>query len=332
MDDQSMDRAARMALEANIQKSRWVRFKSFVNRWPDTISFIFAIAALGVLIALTAWEAHNSASGWVMIAKGAAPSFMAYATGAAIVIGYVAFHRRTAEHLRAAKALKKQPGKGELQKATRMRAHRTILFSLFAMVLALFGVFSNLASKTAASANGAQEANEARSALLIEQRDLQRDLRYTDIAQLTAMIEADTSTLKSMIAEAKGWDMPDLDPDGACAGDLRPRQRQLCNRANGTAEEGGVRGDILISQAALETAEAKAKRLEEVSKTLEETKRAEGSDHWKAMGDMAGGQVDQDFFRIWGMFLASVFVLIIIGVGWDELFERLEDQEEAGDG
>ncbi len=327
-----MDRAAQMALQANVKKSWRVKLRAFVNRWPDTISFIFAILAVAVLVALTSWEAHNSASGWALMAKGAAPPAMAYMAGFAITIGYVVFHRRAAEHRRHARALKKQPGKGDLQELTRNRASKSFVFAVFAAALSLFGVFSNLASKTAMSATGAEEANIARTSLVIEKRDLERALRFADVEGTQAIIDADKDTLASMLAEAKGWGMPDLEPDGACAKDLRPRQRQLCNRANGTAGEMGVRGEILINEAAMKKVEADTLRLAEVDGLLSQTTSSEGAAHWKAMSKISQDALKPDMFRIWGMFLASVFFLVIIGVGWDEFFERLEESEEPDKG
>ncbi len=297
------------AMQAKVRE----RFDVLLRRWwenrPPVTEVMFILFGVAGLIALTAFEATGSARGWAMMTAGAMPHFVALFAGLFVTILYVVMHRQASEEFRSSK---------------KTRGYRATGAAILAASLSLMGVFGNIASKTSVSAETARESNQDRDTLRAMRITLDRKVAAVDPSFVQAMIDADTATLNGMIAEAKGWGMADLDAAGACADDLRPRQRQLCNAANGSAGETGIRGQVAINEAALVTYEMNRAELDSLEKQLDSLSRKEGAAHWESMAQLTSGHVKADAFRIWGSFIASVFFLLCAGFGWDYWFERVE--------
>lgn len=314
---QEPDSAAVRAMRAEIKTPFHVQAAAWFGKLPPWGDILIAAMVFGMLTLLTAWEANNAGQGLALIAQGTAPWWFAYIAGAAVTIGVVASHRRGQEAERDSDKIAK-------------RKWGSVTVAL--AIVSLFGVFSNLASKTAVSDRAATDNNERRAALQAEVTTLGAEVTPQQILQLEALIDANERIIAASLAEAQGWGMDDLDPDGACAADLRARQRQLCNKVNGSVDNPGVRTELDLTRAALEGKRAAAQRLEAAREELSGMTIAEGAEHWSAMSQLAGsvGQdVDASWFRVFGSFLLSVLILIGVAIGWDAALEtRQELQEE----
>jgi outer membrane murein-binding lipoprotein Lpp len=336
-----VDKSARMAIEAQVKvpihRQFWRGMKragASVSAWwdrqPRAVVIISAIFAAAVLTGLTGWEALNSARGWVMLANGAAPANVAFMAGLSVTIGYVVFHRRASERVRKVNDLKRkaedEEGSVKMYEIDRAKsvAGKAVIAAVVLATLSLFGVFSNLASKTAMTAGKAEEVNSSRTELQADIIILKNDIAALNPDVLNALLAAKQSQLKSMVAEAKGWGVDNLDPDDGCAADLSQRVRQLCNAANGSVERIGVSAEVAAYEAQIATLKAKQAQLKAKESQLANTAAIEGEEHWKAMSGLTKGKLDPDIFRIWGMFLASMLFLFGAGLGWDELLEEAE--------
>ena len=352
---EDVDKSARRSVEMNTKPPLHVKVWRGLVRWwddqPPVISIVFAIAAVAILILLTGWESIQSGRGWAMVTKDTAPAELAFLAGMAATMGYVVFHRRASERYREAKALRRQKkaqDRGDVTTGPRIdrddiddatnRGRKAFLTASILAALSLWGVFSNLASKTAITSEAATEVSAERTALIAEIAVTERDVSTFNAPLVEAMLLAYESQLAGMTAEAKGWGMANLDavapadapadyPGPACLNDLKPRQRELCNAVNGTANQSGLRGEVAGLMADLERNEQKQKELAEKKEALSKIEVVEGAKHWEAMQELSSGNVSSDTFRIWGMFLASVFFLFAAGWGWDELFENVEKRK-----
>lgn len=302
---------ARRAQAAKTKTPFSVKFSHWYER--QSLQGLFFVAfQLAMLIALTAYEAFNSASGWAMIAKGAAPGWLAALFGFGLTIGYIGYHRQASERLRV---------------DNKSAAVRAGIVAVFAALLALFGVFSNLSSKTALAATSASELNLDRADIRADIRLLESEVTPENIANTEALVDVTRRQIKSLEGEAVGWGMDETTPE-ACAADLRQRQRQICNSLNGAGDGStlGLRNELRLNEAALENLRSKAERLETLRAQAANLRQQEGAEHWEAMSRVSMGNVDASSFRIWGTFLASILVLIVVGFGWDAFFERREEE------
>lgn len=288
-----------------------VRFE----QWRENVSLstlLFVAFQLVMLVALTAYEAFNSASGWEMIARGAAPSWLSSTFGAALTVGYIAYHRKASECHRI----------GDM---AGMRKAAIVAF--LGCALALFGVFSNLASKTALTANEASENNSSRTQIIADIRLLESTVTPELISTTTAIVEVTERQIASLEGEAVGWGMSETSP-AACAADLRSRQRSICNSLNGTGDGQtmGLRNELALNKSALENLGTQAERLAVLKKQLSGLSQIEGQAHWEAMTKISAGNVEASSFRIWGTFIASALVLLMLGFGWDSFCEKREQE------
>lgn len=322
MSEDRVNSAAGSAMNAQIELPWQIRLANWWERQPPLGRVLVSVLTIGLLVVLTAWEANNAGQGWALIAKGTAPYLFAYLGGAAVTVSYVVFHHRAAEQFR------KGRGKG--------KPWQPLATAIIAAVLSLFGVFANIASKTQVSAATAQEQNTDRAELRAEAKRLQAETSPERINQLEAMIAVNERIIAATLAEAEGWGMDNLDPEGACAADLKRRQRQLCNRVNGGPDDLGARNELALNQAALEAAKLKAERLKKIRDQLSSMRVQEGAAQWDAMSKIAG-DLDRDLapddFRIWGSLLASLGFLFLAGMGWDTIIEaRAHVEDDDGEG
>lgn len=306
-----MSTLAQRAVNSNTKRSIWDQIKDWSVE-ADFVEVGFMIIGVAVLLGITLYEAFNAGSGFGMFASGLVPAPIAWIAGVAVTLGYIRFHRQASEKYRA-----KMHNSG----------HKHLVVAMIFAFITLFGVFSNAASKTALSANTAKESNTSRTLLLAEQRQLRAEVQPDQLLGYKALVDVTERTILSKEGEAKAWEMPDGASSEECAQDLRPRQRQLCNSLNGSDDQMGLRNELVMNRAAIETFNVKQKRLGEVDAALADLKFDEKNAHWSSMSKMAGTSADDEFFRIWGTFIVSLCLLIGAGFGWDAVFERLEEDE-----
>lgn len=319
-----LDKASRLALEAQVQE----RWQEKLVRWASTLppvlkvmAWLFILIAIAALVSATFWEANNAGGGYVMLGKGVAAPVVAYSAGFGFTVAYLVFHRFTAEALRehnwkSAKSLKP--------------AAAAFVFGL----LSLGGVFANLVDNAQANKSISQAQSEDRAVLLADVRALRAQVNSFSEVQMQAMVDADTRLLAGYRAEAAGWGMPDLDPDGGCLADLKPRQRQLCNLALETE------GNILQGQAALDNHAQTKAALSMAETALGAAPETEAAQFWdtasKVMTEVGGQDESQarsaETFLAIFMLLVSVFTLLGTGLGWDAIFEYLERRGGAKKG
>lgn len=316
----------RAAETAKIKVTAWFKIRRWIETRSATEIFV-VIGMLAVLLGLTFWEQSNAASGWQMLATGYAPAWIAAVFGFCLPVGVFIFHRRMAEFHRDDKT----------SKAAQAGAVMIALAGL-----TLFGVFSNIASKSEVQQNAALESNTARSLLVAEIQTLELDVSEEAFMNLRALTQVTENQVRSREAEAKGWGfdpVPVTDEAGAivpnqftyatieqCAADLRARERQICNALNGNDTDVGLRGRLDLLAADQAILESKAEKLEEKRAELANLPRMEGAGHWSAMARLSGGSVDADGWRIWGTLFVSAFVLIALAFGWDLFLEAREEE------
>lgn len=317
MTDMDLQQRIARSQNANVKQGIGQKIKLWAAK-QSPVAVFFAALQIVALIAFTLFEAHNSGKGWMMITTGAAPWFLAYALGVGMTIGYLSFHRKAAEELRAGR---------------KDKGGQAAIVAVICTILALFGVFSNVASKTSVSANAASENNTDRALLLAEIRQLEAEVTPESIEQTKALADVTRRQIGSKEAEAIGWGLSAGATIDECAADLRPRQRQLCNTLNGSDASMGLRNELTLHESALVGYQSKTDRLVELKAKAKGMKQEEGAAHWDAMSKISNGSIGADMFRIWGTFLASLGILFILGFGWDSFLEKREQEsEEAGNG
>jgi hypothetical protein len=319
-----LDEHSRIALDAQIRPTWQVRMRHAISELPPVfklLAWLFILVALGALIAATFWEGNNAGGGYVMLGKGVTEPWIAYIAGFGFTLAYLVFHRFTAEALRA----------HTLQSAEVLKPMAAAL--VFGL-LSMGGVFANLVDNASANKSISEQQSADRAQIMAEVVALRRQVAAFSAVQMEAMVEADRRSYAAAIAEAIGWGMPDLDPDGACMADLRPRQRQLCNLVNGPD---GIVSSILQGEAAL-TAHAQTQAALGIAElALAAAPEAERAQFWstasRVMTEAIGNGVDEQksaetFLAIF-MLLISVFTLLGTGLGWDSIFEYLEGDKKG---
>lgn len=316
-----LDKASRIAMDAQVKEPWHQKLRNLLETSPPflkVLAYIFIIVAVGALVSATFWEANNAGGGFVMLGKGVTAPMVAYTAGAGFTIAYLVFHRFTAEAMREyqwsnSKVLK--PGAAAL------------VFGL----LSLGGVFANLVDNAQANTSISKEQSADRAILLADVRAIRAQINSFDELQMQAMVDADRRAHSAMLAEAAGWGMADLDPDGACVADLRPRQRQLCNLVNGPD---GVLSSIAQGEAALESHERAKITLAIAEQALAAAPRAESAEFWDGAAKLipGDGQTGGERFLVLFMLAISVLTLFGTGLGWDAIFEYLEGRRGANKG
>lgn len=306
-----IDLAARRAMEAQTKTPWRVQLKLWVQSL-DAGKIFIVLVTFAFLVGFTIYEGLNAAAGWVLIAQGAVPQPAAFVFGFGTVLGVIAFHRMAGE---------------DFERGKTGRAWRSVVVVLGCMALALLGVFSNLSSKTAVSAQTATNVNFDNAALRAEMTTLRRTSSDAALANAETLVEVTQGIIESLEAEAVGWQMDGTTPED-CAQDLRTAQRNICNQLNGTGGDLGYRNELLLAETALSNVRAGRERLEEIQGILRNAGAQEGAAHWEAMSDVSLGRIEADAARIWATFLASLVVLIVLGFGWDRFFDAREKELE----
>ena len=322
-----LDKATRLAIEAQVSEPWQERLKGWISRLPpflQVLAGIFIIVAIGALAAATFWEANNAGGGFVMLGKGVAAPWIAYTAGAGFTIAYLVFHRFTAEAMREHRWHSPEVAKPALA---------ALVFGM----LSLGGVFANLVDNATNNKSISEQQSEGRASMLADVRVLRLAVNSFSEVQMRAMVEADKRAMSASLAEAAGWGMADLEPDGACLADLKPRPRQLCNMVNGPD---GLIGSILQGEAALEAHENTKAALALAERALNAAPEAERTQFWdtasktvsEAVGDDESQAKSAEAFL--GIFMLAISILTLLGtgLGWDAIFEYLERRGAAKKG
>ena len=309
-----LDKHAQRALTAKTEASLMNRLRAYINN-SDPVEVAFWSIQFVALIALLIFEANNSGKGYVMLAKGAAPAFLAYFMGVACVVAYVSAHHRAADAFRA--------------KRTK-QAWQSVGVAVTCTMLAFVGVLSNVSSKTALSATTSSETNEERALVRAEILAIQAEATPEAINQSRALVSVTERQISAREDEATGWGLGDATQED-CRADLRPRERQICNDLNGDGQRMGLRNELEMHKARVLGLETKSERLSMLRTKLGSLQYTEGSAHWQAMERLTGGSVQQDALRIYISLFISLGLLLVLGMGCDALFEKIEDEIEEQD-
>jgi hypothetical protein len=314
-----LDKATRLAIEAQVKEPWQARLKRFLKSAPPILKVmagVFVLIAIGALLAATFWEANNSGGGYVMLGKGVAAPLIAYTAGFGFTVAYLVFHRFTAEAMRSHTWKSAEVAKPALA---------ALVFGF----LSLGGVFANLVDNASANKSISQQQSEDRAVLMAEVRGLRNQVNSFSEVQMVAMVDADKRALAATKAEAAGWGMSDLDPEGACMADLKARPRQLCNMVNGPD---GLMSSILQGEAALSAHEQTKSALALAERALSIAPEAERVEFWgtasKIMAEANGEDQSQakSAEAFLGIFMLAISILTLLGtgLGWDSIFEYLQ--------
>lgn len=303
-------------------------WKNLPTATRTTLEFAGFCLALGFIGVITAWELNNSGQGWALIF--AAWGSFAWIAGVSVAGWAIWSHRQHKEHGRSAEAFKDEGNRKE-ERAARGRSHKWMLSSFLCALVTLFGVFSNLVSHSAMSAQEAVELDEDRAVMRANVRRLERE--YGNLPKPSG-VEFTKETLASYISEAIGWKMANLDdvaPDPApegypgpgCKADLKKRPRELCKLAS------DIRAELKEAAEMQVALDAKQKDIDAEKTKLDAMAPATGAKHWQQMAELWNSlpgvpETSPGFIQTWGVFLVSVFGLFVCFIGWDSVGERVE--------
>lgn len=315
-------RVGAIALGVAIGKTSAWAWRNMPAATRSTLEFVGFCLALGCLSVLTAWELNNSGLGWALIF--ASWGTFAWVAGVAVAGWSIWAHRQQKEHARDAAAYKDE-GKPKEMREARGRSGKWFVGSLLCGVVTLFGVFSNLVSHSAMDADAAIELEEDRDVVRANIRRIERELGNLP---KPSGVEFTRETLASYQAEATGWKMENLDADGACKADLKKRQRELCNLA------ADIRAELKEADEMLVALEAKETALKEENDRLDAMQPPTGAKHWQKMEELWNSlpgvpDTSAGFIQTWGVFMLSVFGLLVCFIGWDSIGERVERRKKT---
>lgn len=319
-----LDKATRLAMDSHVAESIPQRIERWLGKLPPAykaLATFFLILALGGLAALVWWEGNNAGQGFIMLGKGIAAPWIAYIAGFGCTVGCIAFFRVTMETIR---------DNAVLSRKVFFPAIAALVFGL----LSAAGTFANLVDNATSNQSVSKSQSADRAVLLADYRTLKARVDGFDVIQMTAMVDSDKRAHDAMLAEATGWGMTDLDPDGACAADLKPRQRQLCSAVNGPD---GILSSIAQGEAALASHAKAVESLDIARRALEAAPQAEGAEFWDVAsetfseathGGEAASQASGNAFMVIMMLVLTIGILLGTCFGCEAIFEHLETRAE----
>lgn len=320
-----LDKATRLAMDSRVPESIPQKVERWLKSLPPAykaLATFFLILALGGLAALVWWEGNNAGQGFIMLGKGIAAPWIAYIAGFGCTVGCIAFFRVTMETIR---------DNAVLSRKVFFPAIAALVFGL----LSAAGTFANLVDNATSNQSVSKTQSADRALLLADFRTLKARVDGFDVIQMEAMVDADKRAHSAMLAEATGWGMPDLDPDGACAADLKPRQRQLCNAVNGPD---GVLSSITQGEAALASHGKAVESLDLARRALEAAPDAESAQFWDVASETfseathgdasASGPASGNAFMVIMMLVLTIGILLGTCFGCEAIFEHLETKAE----
>jgi len=321
MDGMGLDPTAARASAGHVQMTWQARTRRWFSALPDRLRKYLPVAILvGVWAGVLIWEMANTIDGFARIwpERGV----LVVVIGIVCPLGFMIAWRFAAEGFRAKQFM---PALGF-----------SVVSSLLFLVV-LFGTFSNFVAETQVAGREAREINDDRQILRDAIRRLDREL--VSMPEPVSL-EADQALLEARLAEAEGWAMPNLDavapaeadkdyPGPACAADLKPRPRFLCNEA------AAIRDDIVRKQAMKDAKEAKRTEIEAKEQELAALQIAEAGAQYDAMaGMLAPGELAAedrqrlaDFLSSWALLIIALIFLITDAIFGDYLLERRERKE-----
>lgn len=310
MDGTGLDPTAARAQAGYVQMTwqaragrAWRAFLRGLGEAPDWMRRNLPMAIMiGAWAGIFVWEVVNTTDGFRR-AFPDRPSLQIMFVGIACPLGFMIAYRVAMEAWRDNRA----------PLAIGFSAVTAIMFCVTG-----FFTFSNFVGETQVTGQHAREINEDRQSLRDTIRRMDREL--TSMPEPLSL-EGDRELLKSRLAEAEGWGMSNLDPEGACKADLKARQRFLCNDA------AQIRDDIIRGEAMLAAKNAKRDEIVEKEAELEKLKLQEAGAQYDAMAAMAGGKVSADFLSSWALLIVSIAFLIADAAFGDYLLERRERKE-----
>jgi hypothetical protein len=331
-----LDKATRLAMDSHIPETLGQRVERWIKSAPPAykaLATVFLCLALGGLAALVWWEGNNAGQGFQMLGKGIAAPWIAYLAGFGCTVGCIAFFRVTMETIR---------DNSVLSRKVMFPAIAALVFGL----LSAAGTFANLIDNATANQSLSKTQSADRAVLLADYRTLKARVDGFDTIQMTAMVEADNTALKAMLAEATGWGMPNLDavapedaaesyPGPACAADLKPRQRQLCNAVNGPD---GLLSSISQGEAALASHAKAVETLDIARRALDVAPEAENAQFWdvasETFSEATHGEASTQGPATGNAFMVIMMLVLTIGIllgtcfGCEAIFEHLETRAE----
>ena len=308
-----MDKHAQKALADRVNAGFMEQARHFFAT-QGLVSLAFWTAIFICLTTFAFFEANNAGNGYLMIAKGAAPGPLAYLMGASTVIAYIAAHHNASENFRNGRD---------------SAGWKYTAIAVVCTGLAFIGVLSNVSSKTALSSNTATEVNFDRSITRAEIQALQSEATPEAIMQAEANEGILTRQIIGREDEAFGWGIGTATEED-CRADLRVGARELCNQLNGDGASMGLRNELEMARAKHMALKSKAQRLEVMREHMRGLQYQEGNAHFESMSKLVGGSVAEDELRILVSLFISLGLLIVLGVGFDVVFEKLEDEYEEG--
>jgi len=331
-----LDKATRLALDAQVKETIPQRIERWIKSAPPAykaLATVFLFLALGGLAALVWWEGNNAGQGFQMLGKGIAAPWIAYIAGFGCTVGCIAFFRVTMETIR---------DNSILSRRVLFPFIPTLVFGL----LSAAGTFANLIDNATANQSLSKSQSADRAVLLADYRTLKARVDGFDVIQMQAMVDADRTAHKAMLAEATGWGMANLDavapedadasyPGPACAADLKPRQRQLCNAVNGPD---GVLSSITQGEAALASHAKAVQSLDLARRLLEAAPEAENAQFWEVASetftDATSTEASTGEAKSGSAFMVLMMLVLTIGIllgtcfGCEAIFEHLETRAE----
>jgi len=354
------DAAARKAAERAQAATFPAKVKRFFNdcgsavagvcrgAWRGTPSairalFLFVIysVGLGFLGVLTFWELRNAGSGYSLIFAGWGGS-LAFWGGVAVAGSYMFSHRQHKETVQLIEelqtsevhamheqnAMKLEDVRRKAKKA-REQSRRWMVSTFLCGLVTLFGVFSNLVSHASMDTAAAIEIDEDRAEL---RRDISRMRRELGVMPKPEGVEFTRETLAAYEAEAVGWKMTDLKPDGACLADLKKRQRDLCNLA---AE---IRAELIEADEMQAAVDLKTLEIETAEDRLEDMQPVAGAKHYEKMAELVmsipGVPAEwnksgvANSIQVWGVLILAIVGLYICAVGWHFVGEKIQEAQK----
>lgn len=335
------DRAAAATFPAKVKRF----FGGVWNGTPSAIRalflFVFYSVALGFLGVLTFWELRNAGSGYSLIFAGWGGP-LAFWGGVAVAGWYMFSHRQHKEsdqhieELQTAEAIAlheqnamKLDDIRRKSKKAREQSRRWLASTFLCGLVTLFGVFSNLVSHASMDTAAAIEIDEDRAEL---RREISRMKREHGVMPKPEGVEFTRETLAAYEAEAAGWKMSDLKPDGACLADLRKRQRDLCNLA------ADIRAELIEADEMQLAVDAKLAEIAKAEKELEAMQPVAGSKHYEKMAELVmsipGTPADWDragvasSIQVWGVLILAIVGLYICAVGWHSVGEKIQELQK----
>lgn len=282
--------------EANTMGGRLMRW---IRQLPRRVrTYGPDVVGTAGVIGVVAWEWRNASLGFEQLFQpGIVWSVLA---GIAVCLLALFFHRTGMEEFR----------KSKIWTGTLM-----MVLAVLTSCVVWVGVWSNLAADSLNMGEKKIEERAERAQLVARIQRLERSI---DLMADPIGIDTDREALKYKLNVAKQWDMPDLDPDGACSADLDYNRRAMCDEAAQIREEISLGEDMI---------KAKEKKREELNGLREELlgfKEHSGAEHFEEMAAIISKREDWKIISNLVILAISIILFVAAAFGNDYLAEKRE--------